>query len=65
MKMGCVTAGTDGVPAPFDACHYVRGDISRSLLDALEDCLAQLDALGSAGSDKAEAAIARAKGETT
>lgn len=35
------------------------------LLEALEDCLAQLDALGSVGNEKAESAIARAKGGDT
>jgi len=34
LRMGYVTAGTDGVPMPFDPIHYIRRDVHRALLKA-------------------------------
>ena len=34
LRMGHVTAGTDGVPMPFDPIHYIRRDVHRALLKA-------------------------------
>lgn len=66
IKMGCITVGTSGVPAPFEPCHYVRKDIADGLQCALV-CLA--DAYASCNGEdhpayaRARAAIAKAKGE--
>lgn len=69
IKMACVTCGTDGAPAPFEPCHYVRKDIADELLEALEDllevCAHSVGELDPREPIKAaRAAITKAKGES-
>lgn len=45
LRMGYVTVGTDGVPRPFDPTHYVRRDVHRETVAALEARIAKADAL--------------------